>query len=192
MSEKTFQIMTQFSSGKVYMWKRGLRKETRVPSAGIKSREPRVFNSQSQNPFSRNLYYKEIRRLVCIANQLVKLVSYIWAFWRKVFLSWRKAYPRNVENTFNLYTLWNHETMIKTEIKCKEISCYMRKSACRWRIVENPKLFWSYVKHFWIFPRIEYCLVYVNKFSWIAHWYFLTRQSSQISANLFLLLLKFL
>ena len=28
----------------------------------------------------------------------------------------------------------------------------MRDSACRWFIVENAKIFQSYVKHFWIFP----------------------------------------
>ena len=28
--------------------------------------------------------------------------------------------------------------------------CYMRDSTCRWFIVKKAKIFWSYVKHFWI------------------------------------------
>ena len=33
----------------------------------------------------------------------------------------------------------------------------MRDSACRWFIVENAKIFRSYVKHFLIFPRERIC-----------------------------------
>ena len=39
-----------------------------------------------------------------------------------------------------------HETIIRTGITCKKIPCYMRDSACRWFIVENAKVFRSYVK----------------------------------------------
>ena len=38
--------------------------------------------------------------------------------------------------------------IIRRGITCKKIPCYMRGSACRWLIVENPKIFPSYVKHF--------------------------------------------
>ena len=31
---------------------------------------------------------------------------------------------------------------------CKKIHCYMRELACRWLIVENAKIFQSYIKHF--------------------------------------------
>ena len=41
-----------------------------------------------------------------------------------------------------------HGTIIRTGITCKKIPCYMRNSACRWLIVENAKIFRSYVKHF--------------------------------------------
>ena len=41
-----------------------------------------------------------------------------------------------------------HGTIIRTGITCKKILCYMRDSACRWFIVENAKIFRSYVKHF--------------------------------------------
>ena len=42
----------------------------------------------------------------------------------------------------------DHGTIIRTGITCKKIPCYMRDSACRWLIVENAKIFRSYVKHF--------------------------------------------
>ena len=41
-----------------------------------------------------------------------------------------------------------HGTIIRTGITCMKIPCYMRDSACRWFIVENAKIFRSYVKHF--------------------------------------------
>ena len=41
-----------------------------------------------------------------------------------------------------------HGIIIRTGITCKKIRCYMRDSACRWLIVENAKIFRSYVKHF--------------------------------------------
>ena len=41
-----------------------------------------------------------------------------------------------------------HGTIIRTGITCKKIPCYMRESACRWFIIENVKIFRSYVKHF--------------------------------------------
>ena len=45
---------------------------------------------------------------------------------------------------------------------CKKIPCYMRDSACRWLIVENAKIFRSYVKHFWIFPREINCRILIG------------------------------
>ena len=42
----------------------------------------------------------------------------------------------------------NHGTIIRTGITCKKFPCYMRDSACRWFIVENAKIFRSYVKQF--------------------------------------------
>ena len=46
------------------------------------------------------------------------------------------------------YFMFKHRTIIRTGITCKKIPCYMRDSACRWFIVENTKIFQSYVKHF--------------------------------------------
>ena len=40
----------------------------------------------------------------------------------------------------------NHETIIRRGITYNKISCYMQDSACRWLIVENAKIFRSYVK----------------------------------------------
>ena len=44
--------------------------------------------------------------------------------------------------------LFNHGSITPTGITYKKISCYMRDSACRWVIVENAKIYQSYVKHF--------------------------------------------
>ena len=73
--------------------------------------------------------------------------------------------------------LFRHVTIIRIGITWKKIPCYMRDSACRWCIVKKAKIFSSYVKHFeflTVWEIEESWLVYVNKFSWIAHPYFST------------------
>ena len=56
----------------------------------------------------------------------------------------------------------DYGTIIRTGITSKKIFCYMRNSACRWLIVENARIFWSYVKTFWIFPREIYCRILIG------------------------------
>ena len=51
--------------------------------------------------------------------------------------------------------LLDHETIIRAGITCKKILCYMHDSACRWFIVQKAKIFWSYVKHFWILTGVR-------------------------------------
>ena len=51
---------------------------------------------------------------------------------------------------------------MRTGITCKKIPCYMRDSACRWLIVENAKIFRSYVKHFKVFPRERNCRILIG------------------------------
>ena len=53
----------------------------------------------------------------------------------------------------------HYGAIIRTGITCKKISSYMRDSTCRWLIVENAKIFRSYVKHFWIFPGERNCTI---------------------------------
>ena len=48
---------------------------------------------------------------------------------------------------------WNHGTIKRRGITYKKIPCCMRDSAWRWLIIENAKIFRSYVKHFLIFLR---------------------------------------
>ena len=75
-------------------------------------------------------------------------------------------------------SIFNHGTIKWTGIICKKIPCYMRDSACRWFIVKKAKIFWSYVKHFWILAgvrNVEFWLVSANKFFWIAQPYFSTK-----------------
>ena len=35
--------------------------------------------------------------------------------------------------------------------------CYMHDSACKWFIVTKAKIFWSYVKKFWIVAGVRKC-----------------------------------
>ena len=59
-----------------------------------------------------------------------------------------------------------HGTIIRKGITCKKISCHIPHSACRWSVVKKDKIFWSYVKHFWILADVreiaESWLVCVN------------------------------
>ena len=43
----------------------------------------------------------------------------------------------------------------------------MRNSAYRWLIVENAKIFRSYVKHVLIFPRQRYCRILIGLCSYV-------------------------
>ena len=57
---------------------------------------------------------------------------------------------------------YKHGNIIRTGITCKEIPCYMRDSACRWFIVKKAKIFWSYVKHFWILAGVRKCRILIG------------------------------
>ena len=68
----------------------------------------------------------------------------------------------------------------------------MRDSACRWFVVKKAKIFWRYVKRFWIsrvWENVESWLVYTNKLFWIAQLCFSTNMIKQ-SASIFSLLLR--
>ena len=58
--------------------------------------------------------------------------------------------------------MYKHGTIIRTGITYKKIPRYMRDSAYRWFLVENAKIFSSYVKHFWIFPRERNCRILIG------------------------------
>ena len=45
-----------------------------------------------------------------------------------------------------------HGAIIRTGVTCYKISCYMCDSFYRWLTFKNAKIFWSFVKHFWLFP----------------------------------------
>ena len=66
----------------------------------------------------------------------------------------------------SLYNLrdctFKHGAIIGTRITCKKMPCYTCDSACSWLIVENAKIFRSYVKHFLIFPRERNCRVLIG------------------------------
>ena len=56
--------------------------------------------------------------------------------------------------SIHLQSLRRINLLLTLGIACKKISCYMRDSACSWLVVENTKIFQSFVKYFLIFPRI--------------------------------------
>ena len=60
------------------------------------------------------------------------------------------------------YSYWNHGTVPRTGITSKKISCNMRGSIRRWLIIENAKIFGSYVKHFWISLRERNCRILIG------------------------------
>ena len=43
-----------------------------------------------------------------------------------------------------------------------DFAFYMRDLICRWFIAENTKIFRSYVKHCWIFPRGRNCRILIG------------------------------
>ena len=59
------------------------------------------------------------------------------------------------------HVLIEHGTIIRTQITCKKIPCYMRDSACRWFIVNKAKIFGSCVKHFWILVGVRKCRILI-------------------------------
>ena len=70
---------------------------------------------------------------------------------------------------------WKHGTIIRAWIVCKNISCYMRGSACQRFILKKAKIFWSYTKHYWFLAgvrNVESWLVFANKLFWIVQPYF--------------------
>ena len=106
-----------------------------------------------------------------------------WSFLQKQL--WPKRSIKKYFENLNLTT----EPIIRTGITSKKIPCYMRNSACRWRIVENAKIIWSYAKHFWNLPHVRSTdsgLVYANMFSLIFQLYLLTETMKQSQCQLFL------
>ena len=57
---------------------------------------------------------------------------------------------------------YHHGTIIRTGTTCKKTPDYMRDSACTWLILENAKIFRSYVKHFLIFPHERNCRILIG------------------------------
>ena len=86
-----------------------------------------------------------------------------------------------------------HGTIIRTGITCKKIPCHVHDSACRWFIVKKAKIFWSYVKHFWVPTCVRKCRILTglcNNLFWIAQQYFLTNIIKQSYYQLLFLSFK--
>ena len=65
-----------------------------------------------------------------------------------------------VNHTFT-ETTWNYN-IVRNTITCTKISCCTRDSACWWFIVKKAKIFWSYVKHFWILAGVRKCRILIG------------------------------
>ena len=61
---------------------------------------------------------------------------------------WVKTFSTGQKPVWSVMAVPEHGTIIRKGITCKKISFYMRDLACMWLIVENAKIFLSYVKHF--------------------------------------------
>ena len=80
-------------------------------------------------------------------------------------LHFRYIYPLifiikfDIKTAFNMkwFFYYHHEIIIRPGITCKKIRFYIRDSTCWWLIVENVKIFLSFVKHFSVFPRERKC-----------------------------------
>ena len=62
---------------------------------------------------------------------------------------WHFLIPNHV-----IVTLYQ-DPLLRTGITGKKISCYVRKSACRWCIVKKAKIFRSSTKHIRILPSVR-------------------------------------
>ena len=85
--------------------------------------------------------------------------------YKHAFNFWNIFSFKTLGKYYNLYKKSNimlHGNIIGTGITCKKIHCYMHGPAFRWLIVENAKIFQSYVKHFWIFLREKSCKILIG------------------------------
>ena len=95
-----------------------------------------------------NLEMKLLFNSFIIAWELPESIYSI--IWNAIFKKLAFIYIK-IDHIFSWYT---HGTAKPTGITCVKISYYMHDSACGWLIVENDKIFWSYVK---IFPLEVNC-----------------------------------
>ena len=75
--------------------------------------------------------HKKSKKCLKIANEEI-FIAFTYLLIDFVLL-WHKI--TKIENTFKTHNQLKHGTIIRTGIKCKEISCYMSDSACRWFII---------------------------------------------------------
>ena len=88
-----------------------------------------------------------------------------------VFCFWRVTlYLIAMSNSIDCYKgIFLHVIPVRIIVSWrKKTPCYMHDSAWRWFIVKKAKMFWSYVKHFWILAgvrkkNVEFWMVCVDK-----------------------------
>ena len=101
-------------------------------------------------------------------ENIASCASCQWMFWNIFGVAESKNEDNKTICCFWRLVFPEHETIIWTGMTCKKIPCYMHNSACRWFIVKNDKIFWSYViRKLWKFRKsenLESWLVYSNMF----------------------------
>ena len=96
----------------------------------------------------------------CNAFHILKVLKWNKALVRSVYRKFFFFPPEKLKKECMHWVL--HGTIMRTGIACKKIPCYMRESACMWFIVKKEKIFWSYVKHFWIFAGVRKCRILIG------------------------------
>ena len=115
---------------------------------------PSLYSVQIQKPLCLNMFY-------IIIND-AKRKHHNTAFLCFVFFVIISKYRILLVIVIIYLHLFHHGTIIPTGTTCKKISSYIRNSACRWIFVKNVKIFRSYVKHFWTFPRESNCRILIG------------------------------
>ena len=89
------------------------------------------------------------------------MIKYVCRHISMSFVGWKMLYnacftnalsPKNRGQNTSLLLPWSYNT---NRNNGKKISCYMRDSAYRRRIVENAKIFWSCAKYFFNFSACK-------------------------------------
>ena len=113
------------------------------------------------------MFHKNFSKFACVGvSYLIKLQVWASYFIKKEILAkvfhcelWEHLFNRTMRWPLLFQQLikniWNYETLTRTGIISETIPCYMQYSACRWSIVKNAELFWSYAKHLYILLRVR-------------------------------------
>ena len=90
-----------------------------------------------------NLSWKKRERAAIIFTLNIKVSCYLHYSFK--YLSW-PSLPL-------VHSVYHGTTIMRTGITCKKIPCF---------IIKKAKVFWSYVKHFWILASVRKCRILIS------------------------------